>query len=101
MLRAKKNVFTLNSSISGLYIKKNNRRSAKNGQNRPKSVVFGYMMNISPISRSRKKNTHTIAYGLDKAFAVSFFNFVGLVVTLNVIPNDFQNPHFAHISVIC
>ena len=33
-------------------------------------------------------------YGLDKAFGVLFFNFVRLVITSKLKPNDLQNPPF-------
>ena len=53
------------------------------------------MMNISRILRSRKNpKKNTTAYGLDKAFAAIFFNFVLLVITSKVKPNDLQDPPF-------
>ena len=53
------------------------------------------MMNISRISPSRiSQKESATAYGLDKAFAVLFFEFVLLVITLEVKPNDLKDPPF-------
>ena len=53
------------------------------------------MMKVSRISRSRRKpKKNTTAYGLDKAFAVLFFNFVLLVIMLEVKPNDLSTSTF-------
>ena len=85
--------FTLNSSITGLSIKKK-----KAEDNRSKSVkISRFRLNdeyLTYFAFSKKQKKNTTAYGLDKAFAVLFFNFVLLFITLKVKPNDRQDTPF-------
>ena len=90
MLSARqKKYLTLNSSITGLSIKKKKiedwQKSVKINGFRPNEYCTYFALDIK---------THTIAFGLDKAFAVLLFNFVRLVITLKVKPNDLQDPPF-------